>query len=578
MADFQYTPISYVNTTTPAINATNLNANDGMVDKLADEANLNHGWRLHPILQHSVLRNMQMIDLMRGRDLTDWTGSGTVTLSNDYTVPYGACGLKLLETDNSSGTIRADKTISSANLEFYYESENDQADVATNDYITMIFYISDVTLIDTPTLRLGTDSSNYYYFTGSGGAYTTGWNFISARKDYFNTVGSPDWSDVTYISVSFNSNANASGEYGIWGIVTLGRRDASFYGVNPMYSFDGDANLVEKWVYAGVASLTFFDYSIGKYGWQIMENATSSFNEIYCTRNSFALKAETYSKSDLYGVEVIWYVDSSNYVKIGAYNETFRIEETVAGTPTTIASENVFYTFARNERMFLEITKDGDLIRAVLHQDGGQTMYIEADTSLTSETGCIGFTKTHEDQNYFITDFVVGNNEGDIPSNFGIAETTFVTKLEDESRASTTTVADDAELTIKLPPNSLWEIKVYILCYAESGTPDLKFSYNYTPTSSTTQMYKYHDGRIIDYLPPTLTNYLDTTVRRNTYAFGTNIAMGAYNAGEIPAMETILVTTFNEGAILTLQWAQNTSSTDASTVKRGSYMLAKRIG
>lgn len=71
--------------------------------------------------------------------------------------------------------------------------------------------IDDITYLtgtNTMEIRIGSDSSNYYYNTYDNGTITNGWNIIMEDVSSLGTIGSPDISALDYLYIGFNTSAS----------------------------------------------------------------------------------------------------------------------------------------------------------------------------------------------------------------------------------------------------------------------------------------------------------------------------------------------------------------------------------
>lgn len=140
-------------------------------------------------------------------------------------------------------------------------------------------------------------------------------------------------------------------------------------------------------------------------------------------------------------------------------------------------------------------------------------------------------------------------------------------KPGDTSRASTTTLAADPDLTVPVAANCLyWFEAVIVYDGGTQGTSDISIQWS-TP-ASTTMAWD--------------VNYKDTSGNSVTGSLG--LATAIVNAGSngVNANRSISVRgtidTASTAGSLTLTWAQNTLSGTATRVRTGSAIIMQRIG
>lgn len=139
-------------------------------------------------------------------------------------------------------------------------------------------------------------------------------------------------------------------------------------------------------------------------------------------------------------------------------------------------------------------------------------------------------------------------------------------KAADTSRTSTTTLADDLHLAgMALEANATYSLQGWIeYVGAAIGTGDLKMGFT-TPAGCT---MNWNSGGVVT----TGANSYDATAP----AAATSRTVGSGGAVEMVARLGGRIITTTAG-ILTLQWAQGTSSATATTIRAGSWLRLERI-
>ena len=134
---------------------------------------------------------------------------------------------------------------------------------------------------------------------------------------------------------------------------------------------------------------------------------------------------------------------------------------------------------------------------------------------------------------------------------------TIVHKASDESRTNDTTLTDDADLKFAIAANETWGFTFWVQADIHSQ-PDIKFSIN-TPASPTSCIFGAGE--------------IDSATGDGSITCGVSSGQLNGNGTEMYIISGSIVNGSNAGTVA-LQWAQNTSKSQATTVKAGSYMLA----
>lgn len=566
-----YTPITYVNGSTPAINADNLNKNENMLDIVANELNYSAAWSLKPIMLQCRYENTKDVENFN-IDATDWTDAGTVTLSNAYDAVFGK-GLKLTETDNSAGQMRASRTLSST---LDLTSFNSGRSSTVDDSIMLVINVSDDTKFASIAIDLGDDASNTFYYEISTAGLDTGINAFNLIKDYFIESGSPTgWDSIDYISCVATTTANALGESVTFSLIQLNEFDEVTYASTPWFFDDGNGNFDELpyMIEASNDCVIFFDSIVNKLAFCPLYTSVYFKNEVLCTVNSFSLKAEIYSKSSGYGASLVWYIDDDNYLEIRIASSTLYIYETVATSESAVVTEALDSSIVYGDRMELYVDKKEDIIRVVLAVDGQSIKTASWETSFDAdEEGCLAFTKFIEAQYYIVTDMVIGANHALLPP-FNAGGTLLSYKKDDESLTSNNSLTgrEDEDLTIKLSPNSCYEVEVSMVIDGSDTGQDLKMDWVTTGCSSVSTK------NIRSLGTNTTSVYQSSAVMSQSAGYATDTEHGVVASGWTYGTERGIVYTGNSGGTVEIRWSQVTSSGTAITLKAGSYIKATKL-
>ena len=570
MSDFSdWTTNVFQNGTTPAINEVNLNKNENALAKVMPELNYSSNMNFRRIMNYAQNRNQRLIDNFES--LASFTTSGTATFENDFTNSlFGRSCIKVTELNDTAGLLGIYKSISAMDLTDFEDGNTS----ASTDYISIFVYFSDITKFDTVYIRLGDDSSNYFYFNATASTYNTGWNMISFTKSSFATTGSPtaNFANVAYVFFGAVTYGSATGEYFIYDMCQLARRDSGYSDPNPFFFNDGNGNYDEEpYIVSGFGSLVSNDNQIYKQAWYNFEDQTyPTMNEIFCTVNSFCLQAETFSKADNYGVNIIWYVDSNNYLLIGVNSGTFLIYEYVSASGSTVDFLSV--NISKNDRMVLDVEKQGSVIRTSLTIDGDNVYYLDYETTISDTAGCVGFTRANGSDWYAVTDFVISHNRNFLVPGFN-KFSRVVRKKEDQEITSNASLQDDTELFVKLPPNKMIKIRSMIIASGPSTTPDIVVGYSISNN--------YHDitTRFTTGAPPGTSDVKDSNTRFYIISSPTYPAEFGIDGttAENYINDEMFIHTGMDGNTVQFRFAQLTSNASVTRVEADSFIIAEEL-
>lgn len=146
-------------------------------------------------------------------------------------------------------------------------------------------------------------------------------------------------------------------------------------------------------------------------------------------------------------------------------------------------------------------------------------------------------------------------------------------KASDTSVNTDGTVNSDPELVIVLPANRTYDIEVVIhATSAANAAGDLRVAYAWTNTATVTRggdglALALASGTSADLNAPALA--ADTTSPTSDLTYGVSTTRTVVR-------EVLTVVTGGTAVTLTLQWAQETSNANNTTVLTGSKMIARR--
>lgn len=144
----------------------------------------------------------------------------------------------------------------------------------------------------------------------------------------------------------------------------------------------------------------------------------------------------------------------------------------------------------------------------------------------------------------------------------------------DQSKASDTTLADDATLVATLSANKKYRLEFDVF-WDTSATPDLKFDLNFTGT--TTSVFWTVDNRSG---PTANVPTISTSTTPQSFACSALNVLFAFNVSANTTLWEKIFVTIEVGAaggVFSLRWAQNTSSASATVRRRNSCLLVTEV-
>jgi hypothetical protein len=151
-----------------------------------------------------------------------------------------------------------------------------------------------------------------------------------------------------------------------------------------------------------------------------------------------------------------------------------------------------------------------------------------------------------------------------------------VYKPASTDRSTTTTFADDPDLSFSLAANAVYFVEFYLFFAGSLG----KLKTNWTVPAGVSSGNRSAMGPASN---STDANSDNISMRSGVHAYGTSVVYGNRTAGvttpslnQTGAIETSLVITTNAGTCA-LAWAQNASNANATRMAAGAYARALRI-
>jgi hypothetical protein len=571
-----FTKLTYVNdSATPAINAANLNAMQDKINTLDDDSAYSLSKSKRYMIDYWMNRSYKAISLCD--DVSNWTaGNASTTISQDTTnsrVGYG--GIKVLENDSSAGYVYAHKTVTALNLTTF---QNGVDAASTSDGILWVVYVSDKTKIDTAlTLKLGTDNSNNYYYTFTPVSIVDGWNAWFTLKSNFSTAGSVNWNNITYLHMEWYSYASATNAYVTLDFLGMYRANGGVPGVTMVENAGSWATETNFWT--NYLPILYYDHAVGKSGFALAAaNAESPF-KVQANILNFACQTEWYVTQSGELPLSKWYYDSDNYIDVYVTSGTAYLYLYQAGSATTV-SQALPTTLSKRTRVIVRFEKNGTQVRAIFSFSNQSTIALESVTTLTNP-GSIYLVGAKNTSNAgLLTDFIISGNPN-IPM-VSDGQSTVIVKQVTETVTSSTSLQDDDEFNFSLPANGLYEIEAVLYVAVGSTTSDVKTLWVLGGGSSwkigNASSIRAGIGMGTDATSSTNAETVHTAALgmgsypTTAFAYGTHTSTWS-----TCIIEKHIVNVTGSAGTCKLQWAQNTSNANGTSLNAGSYVKITKL-
>ncbi len=146
----------------------------------------------------------------------------------------------------------------------------------------------------------------------------------------------------------------------------------------------------------------------------------------------------------------------------------------------------------------------------------------------------------------------------------------FVRKTGDTSRSSTTTLADDPELTLTVAANATYLVDVGLWYVSTSQTAGDFRGQLFAPAGAAMQA-------AIHSLSTTAAAGTDDVCGSITLSFGWSVGVNSTAEPWNPLMAKGVLVVGSTAGAFKLQWAQNFSHATATTLKANSYLALRRV-
>ncbi len=569
----KFTELTFVNGGAPAINGTNLNEMQRVIELCDNEFYRSSDVHFSKYKEYFYQRNTKLVENFD--DYTDWTivDAATTATSEDTTNQLmGVGALKITELNNVAGFCSVSKVLpSTLDLSVF----NDGSASTDSDCICFVIYVSDNTKWTQIQFRLGDDFGNCYYYLYN--TFATGWNTIWPQKSDFTVIGAPTgWNNIDYIRVAPVTAINSINAYVLINMIQMVRQDPVFSGyANPFQKYMGAATgWVNVFNMTDDLNMLYQDESLSVYDLGFMKIVASDYitnMEVYGTCINFVSRWEFICKYAGYTTSVVWRVDDDNYAELFISANTFylRVVEAGISTDTTILLTN---NLLKNERIEFYFEKNVDTFRGLLYKKGEKAKSLEYETSIATDSdGDIYLGESGDHAYSLLTDFVVSNTQKDM-----ILEDNYlpqiIKKKANEIVNNSNVVQNDDDLIAYLDPYSVYKIDV-IICVSGPGAANFKCRYDFsTDVSEMTPRCCYGPSA------QGASNTYDTAVNAIQANYTTEQHYGIDGVYASSIHEKLIVKTASIGGTVRLQWSQVTSTVgDTIVYAYGTYMDVQKV-
>lgn len=566
-----FTELTFVNGTTPAINADNLNEIERVL-ALTDEE-LTRSKTLCFSDYAELLYNNNTKTIEDFTDSTEWTNShpssGTVSDSSYYNT-IGPSAVVVTEDDDTSGFIGIYKYVSSIDLTTF----NDGSSSGTDDCIICLFYIEDSSLLTNVQYRFGDDFSNSYLISFTG--LSTGWNARYPQKADFTVNGSPTgWNDITYIRCVGYTQASASGVFVSFQYLQLMRHDPLYTSYTNFSQLEQDSGyeVMFRIIHDTWTIIRDVSDNLNRFGFMYLDtqndnNALSLYEDCI----DFVAKVEMYPKHAGVTNSIAWFVDTNNFCELYIQSHVLTLRTYKAGVLETSVTDTLTSNLDKNERVFLYFEKRGQNFKGYAKKGGERLRYVNLVTTISADTiGDVRLGGVAQYSQSLITDITISSNSGSLrlesDGNFEV-----IKKIETQEFTNNT-LADVDYMHAKLKPNSVYQITAYISAdNVAVATADIKTAWTLTGDGTSQLTGRHCVGPALS-----MTDRDDCNAVMRVSNLTTQVGYGVDGNYPSSIRETFLIKTEQDGGELQLQAAQyTTDGSNASTITTSTFMLVQK--
>ena len=567
----KFSQITFVDTTSPAINAANLNELERVV-KLADsELSLSYSKKFQEWLEYFYERNVKLLTLFENYATWNNAYPANASLSDEKTLNLmGNVALKITAITASAGWMSVYQVPTVVDLSVF----NDGGSSSTSDLVLITFYVSNASAFQDLEIKLGDDTSNCYFYDMIG-TFQTGWNCKYIQKSAFTVNGTPTgWNNIVYIRVAPYLLAGYSGAYIILQQISICRQDSVYAGYsNPFQIYKGSITGWENWLtFAYDVQLLYRDEQnfIKKIGTILIPpiaSATARQMILASDVIQFKSKFELYCKYAGNTGSFAWWVDTSNFAKFYITSNVLYLTVYEAGTPTTV-SVALTNNLLKNECIYIYFEKEDNTFIVILEKKGESLKSLTYETTISSTADGNVVTMQESTTSFsMLTDFVISNRP--ITKLAGQLLPT-ISYMQEDQLLVNNTLTNLLGLYVNLEPNKCYEIEICVSAGTAVTGVDVQIAWELTNAIGYT--YRNVQGPIIG-------DPSNCTVRHTMYNVTTSVTYATSAAGSLTYIneKAIVFTQRNAGKVQIKGSQVNTDAAHPTTINFFSYIKATPI-
>lgn len=563
-----FSKVTFVDGTSPAINAANLNGVESSVSDLDEESRRSQFDSLKHYMKYGMYRSYKEITSFT--NILNWSSGGCSIGKDTVNSISGHYGIKLLETSSSAGWNYIYSSISTKDCSKF---NNGVDSTSTADaVVAFAFYVSDKTKVDYIQYRMGNSDVQCYHITYDSSSIENGWNVLTPNLSDFSTNGTPAWNNIDWLKFAWKSTVNGDGEYVTIDFAGIYRSDWYYSYIPNVWQIQNNGSWTYDVFDPYSTLLQMFDSVLGKTGFYLGASTTSSLGlKIGDSMSSFMCKQEHYCKIEGQISATRWYADSSNYVVFYISSSTMYIKVYESGSLVDTQSQALDQTLHKNTKVKILIEKSDAQVRFVASFDDQLSRHLETTTTISTSGHVFAGGGVNISNLSFITDIIISNRKTDEL----LSEKqypTLIIKTVDESVNNSSAYQDDDELFCYLQPYSLLEVEIVLFVDGVNATADFKVKWDLTG-----------DIRVLanrgcfgaGTSATDLSNSNAIACGMKTY--NQDGQYGSVSVGSNVVNEKMVFRTEKSGGKLQLQWAQINAEATNLYLLEGSYMKITKL-
>ena len=366
---------------TDKLNATNMQAITDHIDVIDLEISKPQRINFHDLKKICYTKNTK--DLHTFTAASDWAATGSATLDDNTTASItGTNCVRLYHNSASAGSSGMTDGFTDIDLTKF----RDGGVSSTSDFICFLFFLNDVTKINTDIdiyIKDVTASKQHVCSFSAGNGLVTGFNLFKIKKSSFTSSVGAVWSAIDQLEVYMDVVAGASGTYTYWNKVWLEKADPDDSSRSRGMQINGVNMLTDQGV-----GLIDYDLNATKITYNVAYMSATKINALHTPElySDFYIKWRGYVKRGDHSALLSWYIDSNNYIALWASASTtltLRVREGGANTDYTIT----IAATVRHSEYSMTLSKKGTQVFSIFEPITSPLTNIRAVAATTALTG-----------------------------------------------------------------------------------------------------------------------------------------------------------------------------------------------